>query len=132
MSEGAVIINVAVRTTAAKEAATTQLLQTSVASGAFTRVRTCKEPQQTLLSWTKQTVFSTLPCRGQPRRKRCLALWTAASCKCEIEEYWYPTRLQFAELQKSKWHKSGHHLPCRRTLRPKPRTAFRVWLATLC
>lgn len=39
MASGSVIINVKVRTTAAKEAATTQLLQSSVTSSNFTRVR---------------------------------------------------------------------------------------------
>jgi hypothetical protein len=38
VSEGAVIINVQVRTTAAKEADTTQLMETSVANGTFTKV----------------------------------------------------------------------------------------------
>lgn len=38
VTEGAVIINVQVRTTASKEAATTQLMETAIASGAFTKV----------------------------------------------------------------------------------------------
>lgn len=38
VSEGAVIINVQVRTTAAKEADTTQLMETSIANGTFTKV----------------------------------------------------------------------------------------------
>lgn len=42
VSEGAVIINVQVRTTAAKEADTTQLMETAVANGTFTKVRCCQ------------------------------------------------------------------------------------------